>query len=82
MINVTKIVNTCTACPSQWSGVTDDEKEVYVRYRWGYLSVDVGEDCVFEANPGDSLDGYMDFDELKEHTKNVISWPVKESKRE
>ena len=31
-----------TACPAQWEGRTDDDRPVYVRYRWGYLSVRVG----------------------------------------
>ena len=33
---------TCSACPAQWQGRTQGERPVYVRYRWGYLSVRVG----------------------------------------
>jgi len=33
---------TCSACPSQWEAVTKNLKPVYIRYRWGYLTVEIG----------------------------------------
>lgn len=36
------LTETCRSCPSQWEGMTEDGRAVYVRYRWGYLSVGVG----------------------------------------
>ena len=33
---------TSVAAPAQWEGRTEDDRPVYVRYRWGYLSVRVG----------------------------------------
>lgn len=38
-INIIDIQQTCSACPSQWDFVTDDNRIGYVRYRWGGLSV-------------------------------------------
>jgi hypothetical protein len=85
-IRVTEITQTCTACPSQWDGHTEDGYTIYVRFRHGYLSVrrsrkesrDVGEavmgDEVFAYNHPDA-DGFIDFEELKQITKGVIVWP-------
>ena len=87
MITIEKLTKTCDACPSQWEGVTDAGKAVYVRYRWGYLSISIGdtltqairregpENSVFEKAIVNSLDGFITYDELKEHTRGIISWP-------
>jgi hypothetical protein len=32
------------ACPSQYSGETPDGREVYIRYRNGFLSIDVADE--------------------------------------
>lgn len=64
---------TCSACPSQWDAKTADGREVYIRYRWGYLSVRVageGRDAVsgkevLGRQVGDAMDGMMDDNELK-----------------
>lgn len=62
MIRVASITQTCHACPSQWEGLLDDGREVYVRYRFGWLSISIrvsgeelfskfcGEDCDDEAD--------------------------------
>lgn len=42
-IKLVELERTCCACPSQWEGRTENNKPVYVRYRWGYLSVRVGQ---------------------------------------
>ena len=34
---------TCWPCPSQWEAETLQGEKVYIRYRWGLLSVGVGE---------------------------------------
>ena len=41
-IKLSKIVQTCDACPSQWDAVADDGRPVYIRYRWGNLTTGVG----------------------------------------
>lgn len=46
-IVVYDVKQTCGACPSSWEGRTEDGREVYARYRWGYLSVRVGDEQVF-----------------------------------
>lgn len=41
-IRVVALEQTCISCPSQWDGITDDNRKVYYRYRWGCLKVTVG----------------------------------------
>lgn len=35
---------TCSACPTQWEGSTEDGKQFYARYRWGRLTWGFGND--------------------------------------
>lgn len=59
---------TCTACPSQWEGRTDDGRHVYIRYRGGWLSAGIAAtideavrtDTFFGTNIGTEFDGWMD----------------------
>lgn len=85
MITVKELTQTCEACPAQWEGLTTDDRPIYVRYRHGYLSVRLGEKGATEAyaSPeifgleiGEPLDGAMAYDELKQHTKDVVQWPA------
>jgi len=41
LIKVVEVWKTCDAFPAQWEGKTKDGKDVYVRYRWGNLTVQV-----------------------------------------
>lgn len=59
MMKVKTMTMTCCACPSQWEGQMDDGSELYVRYRWGRLTIDVGGDRVLSLVHGDELDGVM-----------------------
>jgi hypothetical protein len=43
-LKVVALKKTSLACPSQWEGVLEDGRVIYVRYRWGELSVGVGDD--------------------------------------
>jgi hypothetical protein len=88
MITVKSIVETCEACPSQFDGLTTDNRKLYFRYRWAHLSVQIGaQDDMSEmaAVRGEYLvqhkqisdneyDGYMSLEELKEHTKDILHW--------
>jgi hypothetical protein len=92
MIKVKKIVNTCSACPSQWEGLTYDNRQIYFRYRWSCLTVRIGEkddmskfgavrgNYVFELEYGNSgFDGSMDYETLKKLVAKKITLPNEES---
>lgn len=62
LIKVTEITNEGTTHPTQWDGVTDDSRPVYIRYRHGRVDVFVGE--VGESADFDLLNseyGYIDW---------------------
>jgi len=81
---VTRIVNTCPAAPSQWEGVTSDNRRVYIRYRHGGLRIGIGrtqdeavaDTTTYTANLGD---GYgMDYDELCQLAPDWLQLPEEE----
>lgn len=81
-VKVLELYHTCSACPSQWEGKTADGQYIYVRYRWGQLTIGaaktfpaaVWEHNVFDKDIGDGLDGYMPYEEMIEHTKGKVDW--------
>ena len=57
---VTKIIQTCGACPSQWEINLKDGRMVYVRFRWAYLSVRISENetnDIYKAVRGNEIIG-------------------------
>lgn len=75
-MKVRKRRKTCSACPSQWEGRTDNDRPVYVRYRWGHLSVRVGPPAgdmdsatmgyqVLGRQIGDAYDGTIKWSKVK-----------------
>jgi hypothetical protein len=79
-MEVLDLIQTCGACPSQWEGITDKGRPVYVRYRYGVLSVEVGdpgatvnqmmssaeqnEYCILSRQLGDEYDGTIVWDKV------------------
>ena len=76
LITVATAVNVGSMCPTQFKGTTEDGREVYARYRWGYLSVEIDEVQVFGERLGDLMDGCLSGRQLAEATKKVIEWPL------
>ena len=78
MIELTEITQTGHFCPSQWEGKTTDGLDVYIRYRWGHLSVQIGllpgDDpldrgkTIFSQDLGDGFDGTMTTTDMLKHT--------------
>ena len=78
MIEVKNLEQTCDACPSQWEFRTFENRPVYVRYRWGNLTVSVGPsngdvydavggiDIVAESL-GDPMDGFIEWAQVEEY---------------
>jgi hypothetical protein len=83
-IRISTVNQTCETNPSQWECLTDDGMYVYVRYRWGCLSIGSGKTMdeavanlnnLFEKALGEAPDGWLEYDKLREVTAGVIDWP-------
>lgn len=80
-MKITDLVQTCGACPSQWEFTTDGDRNVYVRYRWGYLSVQVSREAhgdavghgpeIFSEQIGDDFDGFLEWEEVESRIKDL-----------
>ena len=87
MFKIKELKRTCIACPTQYEGILDNGHSIYIRYRWGKLSIRISygkssnvNDAVkghevFTATLGGSLDGVLDDDELLRVCSNVIEFP-------
>ena len=84
---IKRLAQTCGACPSQWEGWLDDGRAIYVRYRWGYLSICISSEPtedIYEAVRGEEIfgerlgggwEGVLEVEELIEATKNILKFP-------
>ena len=73
-LRITKIVQTCYACPSQWDAETEDGRSVYIRYRHGHGTIEVDNKLFAVWHGADPMDGCISYDELREKFTN-IQWP-------
>jgi hypothetical protein len=72
MYIIASIIQTCSACPSQWSGKTLEGEDVYIRYRHGCLRMDINGNTVYEADEvDDDYDSYIDLQEALQHIGGV-----------
>ena len=88
IVIVTELDHTCTACPSQWEGKTDDDRQVYVRYRWGRLSIKLGKidddsefagasgQEIYGVQIGDELHGYLPYADLVRYTRGIVQFQL------
>lgn len=80
-IRLSDLTKTCDSCPAQWEGVAVDGRPVYVRYRWGGLTIsiaEVGDDPVggqtlASLDIGDGLDGVLSERQLQEAVNSRMS---------
>lgn len=70
-IRVKDVVDLATICPTQFEAKTEDGREVYIRYRWGNLTVEINECRIFDRRVGDDLDGEIAWSAICEHV-NII----------
>jgi hypothetical protein len=89
MIKIKEITQTCESSPAQWEAKSDDGKMVYIRYRWGDLTVKVApepSDDIYDAVKGtevfkrqlnNDLHGWLSYEELKTATNGIIKFPEK-----
>ncbi len=85
-MKVKKIVETCSACPSQWEGSLEDGRTLYIRYRHGYLSIRlspeptndvmkaVGGEEIFGTEHGGAWDGCLDLQTVTELSGDLFDW--------
>jgi hypothetical protein len=86
MIEIKSARMALCACPTVWIGQTIEDHTVYCRYRWGNLSVRLstqpnpefagaGGTCIAEIARGGPYDGFIDYEDLREATRELIVWP-------
>ena len=81
-MKIKSIECTCEGHPSQWEGVTDKNEAIYIRYRWGRLSIYLSapdgtiEDAIYDGEilyseqiSSDEYDGFIDLEEVLEIIK-------------
>jgi len=86
MIKITKIINHGGFCPFQIDALTNDDRMIYGRYRWGHLRVTIGKvgdhseyaavdgEQIFAKDVGPQFCGDMTLQEFKEHTKETLDF--------
>lgn len=76
MYKIKTCEKTCSACPSQWDLYTDRDEYIYVRFRWGYLSVSIGVNGqeIFSWEDDDDWNGTMSTEKMIEFTKSVLDF--------
>ena len=80
MLNLKRLTQTSDACPSQWDGELDDGTPVYIRYRWGFLRVDLNpwteqSQTVYGQQLGEPLHGCLIEDDMLEAIAGVMRKP-------
>ena len=77
---------TCGACPSQWEGKLADGRGIYIRFRYGRLTLTFFEGDEYCAAPDETMqchlvwesddewDGVMDTSEMMGHTNLLVNW--------
>ncbi len=81
---VSRIVNISLAAPSQWEGVTSDNRRVYIRYRHGSLRIGIGQTQDEAVTDGTTYtaqlgDGYgMTYAELRSVAPEWLQLPEEE----
>jgi hypothetical protein len=93
-IQIKSLRMTCESCPVQYEGWTVDNRQIYIRYRFGYLTVSVGKvgddeefaavngECVFSKRMGGEYDGFLSSVDLVKAIRGVVEWPLQSQPKE
>jgi len=85
-LKVIKLEKTCFVCPAQWVGQLEDGRMIYIRYRFGWLSIrvsiaatsDVAEairgEEIMGKQCGGQLDSTMRFSDLFNLSRDLINY--------
>ena len=82
MIKIASLEQTSFRSPAQWEGRLVSGEPIYIRYRWGCLSVNIGPvdgtiddalstDDWFHKKIGSDLDGEITLEEVYRHTELI-----------
>lgn len=83
-VQIVELVNTGVACPTQWDAKDSEGRVLYIRYRWGHLSVrrapteapgdpwHPNSKVIFGKQLADDLHGCMSDEELATATQGVL----------
>lgn len=71
---VKSLTQTCGACPSQWEGQSEAGDDIYIRYRRGFLRIEVNGKTILSGRIGDSLDGVLNEEDMKSVTSRILDW--------
>lgn len=66
MIKIVEIYQTCNVAPSQWDAWTDEGEYIYIRHRWGILTISRGAvlNVVLEIEPDSSTTSFLSYADL------------------
>jgi hypothetical protein len=65
---------TTDACPTQWKGRTVDDKDVYLRYRFGSFTARINDELFMVADCEHSMDGCMSTEQMQTLTALLFDW--------
>lgn len=77
------LAQTCGGCPAQWEGQIEDGRVLYVRYRYGRLTIQqsaqpsddlldaVGGEFLMDESTGGEWDGWMEEAEMLRYLERV-----------
>jgi len=73
-LTISRAVQTCHGCPSQWDAWTRDGQYLYLRYRWGSGTVDTEDGTeVASFTTGDPMGGVIDLAEFAARAGLVVA---------
>jgi hypothetical protein len=52
--------------PSRWEGTTVDGEELYIKYAWGELLIELDGETVFQQEIGSELDTIIGWEEIED----------------
>ena len=83
-LGIKYIKKTCECYPSQWEAKLMDGRMLYIRYRWGVLSIRaslkktdnimdaVNGEKIIEEKLGAGFDGYLDDNAMKQYLRTAL----------
>lgn len=71
---IKQLTNTCSACPSQWSGITECGRSVSIHFRHNHLSVEVSDVEIFSDNLNKYEDGCMSDEEMTMRLRHLLKF--------